>query len=131
MKALRYLLLLVCLLGCKEENPVKIDPQDLYGTWAEVYHDPFFSMDSMVHWTFNEDGTYTSEVQDMDGGHFTYSGTFSLAGNIITIDPSHSDVNSSYTIVKIDYYGMDWQRVGTAYKEGNYVSDYKHFEQVK
>ena len=121
---------IVGLCGClNEEDHAEhaIDPSLIVGSWSESYEIyPYLDWDGGAAYTFNEDGSYLLEAYNVEAGHSSYTYNYTISDGVITtITPYGS---TSYKIVRLDRYIMEWQKVGTEFSEGTLITDNKRFK---
>ena len=121
---------IVSLCGClneKEHAEHAIDPSLIVGSWSESYEIyPDFAWDGGAAYTFNEDGSYLLEAYNVEGGHSSYTYNYTISDGVITTTTPYG--STSYKIVRLDKYIMEWQKVGTEFSEGTLITDYKRFK---
>ena len=121
---------IVSLCGCLNEKDYAehaIVPSLIVGSWSESYEIyPYLAWDGGAAYTFNEDGSYLLEAYNVETGHSSYTYNYTISDGVITtITPYGS---TSYKIVRLDKYIMEWQKVGTEFSEGTLITDYKRFK---
>ena len=129
-RVLVILAAMVCLCGCLNEKDYAenaIDPSLIIGSWSESYEIyPYLAWDGGAAYTFNEDGSYLLEAYNVEAGLSSYTYNYTISDGVITtITPYGS---TSYKIVRLDRYMMEWQKVGTEFSEGTLITDYKRFK---
>ena len=132
MKRILFILAaMVGLCGCLNEKDYAekaIDPSLIIGSWSESYEIyPYFAWDGGATYTFNEDGSYLLEAYDVEAGHSSYTYNYTISDGVITL-PTTPYGSTSYKIVRLDRYIMEWQKVGTEFSEGTLITDYKRFK---
>ena len=121
---------IVSLCGCLNEKDYAehaIDPSLIVGTWYESYEIyPYLAWDGGATYTFNEDGSYLLEAYNVEAGHSSYTYNYTISDGVITTTTPYR--STSYKIVRLDKYIMEWQKVGTEFAEGTLITDYKRFK---
>ncbi len=89
----------VVVIGIACGDPVGIEPSAIAGTWNSLTYgfvnaaDPtetveLISMGATLTITFTSDRNFTWNFRDVDGAVETRSGTFSVAGDVLTLSES-------------------------------------------
>ena len=127
------LIAMLGLCGClneKDHAEHAIDPSLIVGTWYESYEIyPYLAWDGGATYTFNEDGSYLLEAYNVEAGHSSYTYNYTISDGVITTTTPYR--STSYKIVRLDKYIMEWQKVGTEFAEGTLITDYKRFKRKK
>ena len=129
-RVLVILAAMVCLCGCLNEKDYAenaIDQSLIIGSWSESYEIyPYLAWDGGATYTFNEDESYLLEAYDVEAGHSSYIFNYTISDGVITTTTPYG--STSYKIVRLDRYMMEWQKVGTEFSEGTLITDYKRFK---
>ena len=124
------LIAMVSLCGCLNEKDYAenaIVPSLIVGAWYESYDIyPYLAWDGGATYTFNEDESYLLEAYDVEAGHSSYTYNYTISDGVITTTTPYR--STSYKIVRLDKYIMEWQKVGTEFSEGTLITDYKRFK---
>ncbi len=83
-------------------DPVGVEPGAIAGTWNAINYGfvnkadlddtvELISQGASLTVTFTSDGDFTWDFRDVDGAVETRSGTFSVAGNVLTLSESGQD----------------------------------------